>query len=151
MGDSSIAERLRMTHLQGDLEETKKSIEAAVRTPTEDAPDDRDSETWTFPFEYKDRRGKVWNGTFTNAILLVEEHQFVSVLRARWQGGQPLESLDPTVRSLNMALAHMAFSLKKMPEWAKDMTKLRDPDVVMSVWEKVRSHEDRYFRRSEDS
>ena len=90
----SIQDRLRMTHLNADIEELKKSVEETVRPPPVDEKDPRDEETWTFAFDHTDKRGKRWAGELTNAILTLEEQGYVAVLRSRLQGGQPTESLD---------------------------------------------------------
>ena len=147
----SIQDRLRMTHLNADIEELKKSVEETVRPPPVDEKDPRDEETWTFAFDHTDKRGKRWAGELTNAILTLEEQGYVAVLRSRLQGGQPTESLDSSVVELNMAISWLSYSLKKKPEWAKDLLSLRDPAIVFALWERVRSHEDRYFRRGTDT
>jgi len=62
------------------------------------------------------------------------------------QQGQPVESFSPAMLVINNAISHMIFSLTERPAWAKDLTALTSVELVMKLWEKVRSHEDRYFR-----
>lgn len=147
------SERLRMTHLEGGLEDMKASIEAAAK-PAASPDDAMDEESYTFEFAYADSRGVKWEGSFTNHILSIEEQGFVSVLRAKLQGGQPIDAIDTGVLELNLALSHMTFSLdeKNRPEWAKanKLMKLKDASIVLELFAKVRAHEARYFRRPTD-
>ena len=63
----------------------------------------------------------------------------------------PLESIDSGMLALNEAMAHMTFSLQDTPSWAEDLRQLNDASIVFALWEKVRSHEARYFRLDESS
>jgi hypothetical protein len=137
-----------MTHLEGDLDDMKKSIEESVARPELSADTPPDEETWTFPFSFTDIRGKIWAGTFVNEILDLEKQGYVAILRSRLQGGQPHDSIDPSIVELNLAIAWMTYSLTKREAWAKNVLKVKDPDVVMALYAKVRAHEDRYFRRT---
>jgi hypothetical protein len=142
-----------MTHLEGGLDELQEQVEAAVGKPTAEAVDQPpDTEVWTFPFTYTDTRGSAWSGTFTNEILDLERQGYVAILRSRLQGGQPYDSIDPSVADLNLMVAWMSYSLRKegRPEWAKNLLKLRDPDIIGALYAKVRAHEDRWFRRAAD-
>lgn len=138
-----------MTHLPDDIDELKESVEGSVITAQAPEPAPPDEESWTFSFAHADVRGAVWTGQFTNEILDLERQGYVAVMRSRLQGGQPFESIDPSIADLNMAIAHMSYSLKERPAWAKNLLKIRDPEVVVKLWAKVRAHEDRYFRRPE--
>lgn len=154
-----LAEALRMTHLAErpqeveSIEELKKSVEETVRTKVEAdaslAPDPRDQERWPFHFDWVDARKKRWEGDFVNEILTIAEQQYSAVLRSRLAGGQPFDSLDPTMSTINLAVSHMTYSLKIRPDWAKDLLRLRDPSLVIALWDKVSSHEVRFFRFGE--
>jgi hypothetical protein len=145
----TLQERLRMTHLEGDIDELKERVAASVSVPEAAGDAPPDEETWTFPFSYTDARGQVWAGTFTNEILDLEKQGYVANLRSRLQGGQPQDSIDPSIIELNLAIAWLAYSLVgKKPDWAKNLRKIKDPEVVMSLYVKARAHEDRYFRRT---
>ena len=147
---ANLAERLTMSHLEEgtDVDSLRAATERAVsRAPVQDADAPPDEDTWTFTFKYSDVRGKVWSGVFTNKILDIEKQSLVAVLRARLQGGMASEAFDAGVQDLNLAVAHMTFSLESKEPWAKDLMKVKDPAVVLALYEKVRSHEDRYFRR----
>ena len=122
------------------------SGEAEAEAEAAPKADPRDSERWTFQFEYKDPRGKVWSGTFTNKILTVAEQQAANALTGRFAGGVPVEALEPGARELNAGLAHMTYSLEESAEWAKDLRALHDTSLVLSLWTKVWSHEAHYFR-----
>jgi len=144
-----------MDHLNEGVDNLKKDIDASFAAPADDAPDERDNEVWAFLFEFTDSRGKVWSGNFVNTILSLDAQSRVGVMRARLQGGQPIEALDAGVLDLNLALAHMAYSFdaKGRPEWASDakLGQLKDAAVLFALFAKVRSHEDRYFRREANS
>jgi hypothetical protein len=108
--------------------------------------DPRDQESWTFQFDWTDSRGKRFAGRFTNRILTLGLLQRVAAAQAAMQQGQPVESFSPAMLVINNAISHMIFSLTERPAWAKDLTALTSVELVMKLWEKVRSHEDRYFR-----
>lgn len=146
----TLQERMKMSHLQGGLEELKGSVEAQTRAP-DDAIDPRDQETCPITLSYTDVRGQVWSGQFVNRILSLEEQGYVAIMRSRLQGGQPLDSIDRDVIEVNLALSHMSYSLdaEKRPSWAKGdkLLKMKDGSIVLALWAEVRAHEDRYFRR----
>jgi hypothetical protein len=127
-------------------------LEEIINTETDPEPghDPRDSEEWAFTFEFQDRRKKQWSGRFVNKILTLGEQQLVTNAKARFCGGMPLESIDNAMLALNEAIAHMTFSLQELPTWAEDLRQLLDASVVFALWEKVRSHETRYFRLDAD-
>ena len=91
----------------------------------------------------------MWRGYFTNKILTLGEQQLVTNTKARFCGGMPLESIDNGMLGLNEAIAHMTFSLQDTPSWGEDLRQLKDASIVLALWEKVRSHEIRYFRLDE--
>lgn len=115
-------------------------------------PDPRHAEEWTFSISYTSRRGKAYEGEFTNRILSVGEANTVQAAAARLALGVPFESLSPSARQLNEAIAHMSVSLfdkdgtLRGPEWARDLRVLFDPDAVIQLWSKVIEHETAFFR-----
>lgn len=128
-------------------EELRASLVAEVEEKQEDTEDPRDQLTWVFDFSYTDTRGKTWSGVFTNKVLSIGEQQQVSVLRAKFNGAMPIESIDDNMLYINGAIAHMTFSLQgERPEWAKNLRAIHDPMLIHALWEKVGSHETRYFR-----
>jgi len=137
---------LQMDHLSTDdmVKEVRATVSLeAVQSPAADA---RDKEEWPFHFDWTDARGKRWQGDFVNKILDFGDIQQVAVLRSRFSGGQPLTAFADSINILNQAVAHMTFSLKTRPDWAKDLRKLNDMSLVMALWEKVNDHESFYFR-----
>ena len=129
-----------------------KPLEEITATPEEPEAghDPRDSEEWSFTLDFSDRRKKQWSGRFVNKILTLGEQQLVTNAKARFCGGMPLESIDNAMLALNEAIAHMTFSLQELPTWAEDLRQLHDASIVFALWEKVRSHETRYFRLDAD-
>ncbi|MBO75973.1 MAG: hypothetical protein CME17_00960 [Gemmatimonadetes bacterium] len=142
-------------------DEIKQSVTDLITKPIEEikdpdpdpvpGEDPKDAEEWSFMFEHKDVRGKVWSGHFTNKILTLGEQQLVTNTKSRFCGGMPLESIDGGMLALNEAIAHMTFSLQELPSWAEDLRQLRDAAIIFALWEKVRSHETRYFRLDSDT
>lgn len=151
-----MEESLAMTHLQvPSSEEIKEQVERdvqpeqAVVSPAVANP--RDKKTWTFSFDWTDARGKQWLGEFTNSIMTIGQSQAASVMRARFGGGMPLDSLADDMQIINRAIAHMSFSLsgENRPEWSKDLRAVEDPTLIIALWGRVSSHETRYFRLGE--
>jgi hypothetical protein len=142
---SEIADKLKMAHLPS-MAEIRAEAEATVggKPVTPVGPDPRDQDEWTFDFLYTDKRGKRWEGSFTNKILSIREQQAVAVVRARLAGGLSWDAFDPSVVELNYAIAWMSASLKSSPD-------LKDIQIIYALWAQVRSHDERYFRRDEPS
>jgi hypothetical protein len=153
----SIQERMKPTHLIREDnpdpeipsdEDLKKKVEAAA-LPEEpkadpDKPDPRGEKKYTFTLDYKDARGKIWKGQFTNKILSIHERQQVGVMRSMLGAGQPLPSLDPLTVELNLIVAHMTYSLTEKPDWAANLRSLEDPQLLQEIYMEVDSHES-YF------
>ena len=142
---------LNMKHLDVPDEDLREQALKAVETPTEEAssnePDPRDNEEWTFQFSWTDNRGKTWAGAFTSKILTLGDTQAVANLQSRFAGGAPWESLTPDARAMNLMIAQLTFALTKRPTWAESLRELHDPMIVYQLFERVVSHETRYFRR----
>lgn len=150
-----IEEQLEPTHLTNEDDswivsddELKRQVEASVPpenlAKTPDKPDPRSEKSYTFQVDFKDVRGKIWKGQFTNQILSIHERQRVGVMRSMLGGGQPIPSLDPMTIELNLMVAHMTYSLKERPTWAENLRSLEDPAVLQHIYEEVDSHES-YF------
>ena len=125
-------------------EELKSPPKAEEQEPSSDP---KDQEEWVFKFEFTDRRGKLWTGTFKNHILSIAERQAVATYQARMQDGLPDTAIPEHIRDLNQAIAWMDFSLEEegRPEWAKDFRGLRDQKLVLALWREVVSHEARFW------
>ena len=130
-------------------EELIDSVRKGGAGPREADP--RDSEEYTFYFEYANKRGQVFEGRFTNRILTLEQTQQVHVLKARMLQSLPTSAVSDDILATTQILAHMSISLDHKVEWAKDLRALRDPSVIWKLWAKVEDHESRYFRMDEDS
>lgn len=150
---SKRAEALKMDHLVPNTDELMQSVQDTVQPEEAQPPaapdtDPRDNEVWTFEFKWTDRRGTPFSGTFTNKILSIGEKQAVSVMKARLAGGMSYDAIDPDMRVVNEAVAHMAFSLEteNRPTWAEDLRKVKDIALIIALYDKVSSHETRFFR-----
>lgn len=148
MPRTNLQEKLAPDHLvdiPDDPEDLKAEVENAVE-PAKKAIEDRlndprNAEQFTFTLQHRDARNKLWEGTFTTKILTVGERQLVGVMRSRYQGGAPLESLDASTADINMKLAHLSYSLVNFPKWAEKLRELKDPGVIDAIYREVASHE----------
>jgi hypothetical protein len=138
-------DELRMPSLS-----TEELVDAVRKgDKNKDEPDPRDSEEYSFYFEYVNKRGEVFEGRFTNRILTLEQTQQVHVLKARMLQSTSMTAISDDILATTQVLAHMSISLEHKVEWAKDLRALRDPGVVWKLWAKVEDHESRYFRMDE--
>ena len=141
----NLAEMMDMSHLDENPEALKAAVTAAVE-PTkskeeQDDDDPRGEDEWTFEFEFKDGRGKVWRGTFVNKTLDHRDRQLIGSMRARFSGGMDFNSIDPLTNEINLMIAHMTFSLQKSPKWAEDLRALKNVDLLQALYGRVASHE----------
>lgn len=150
---SEIQRRLKATHLESSEEDLKEAIELATsggkpETPVGDDP--KDKEEYVFTLDWTDSRGKHWGGQFTNKILDINEQGQRDVLQASIQGGLPFEAFSRFAQDRNLAVAHMTYSLIKRPKWAKDLRKLKDPELILAIYEEVVAHEVTFWRQAKD-
>lgn len=148
----NLQERMTPKHLMPEEEveiptddDLKKKVEEASLPEKPkvdpDKPDPRGEKKYTFNIEYKDARGKVWKGQFTNKILSIHERQQVGIMRSMLGAGQPVSSLDALTVELNLMVAHMSYSLTEKPQWAENLRSLEDPAVLQAIYTEVDSHE----------
>ena len=135
---------------------TAAQIAAELKGPAivgETPEDPKDAKVFVFDFEYKDARGKVWAGKFTNHILTVRQKRLLKVTKAKLSGGVSVASLDVDIWQLNEMLAHLMLSLDQQapgfPSWARDLEELFDEQIIERLYEEVASHEARFHRRGE--
>lgn len=148
-----------MPHLtEATAEATRRIEKELAATPEEkeaekeaeqEAEDPKLQESYTFSFEYKNGRGRITRGEFTNRILSHRGRQAVGLLQAQWQLGMSNASLDSEVSGMNYVLAHMAVSLKpgKGADWARnadgdiELRDLTDIDLIQALYKEVSAHE----------
>lgn len=129
-----------------------RSAEPASAVAVAPEADPRNEKSYTFAFRYTDQRNRVIVGTFTNKILSMYERSRVAVMSAQLGGGLPASALEPVAAERNYVLAFMTFSLDpKRPDWAKDLLQIDDENLLYALWKEVCSHEQFYFRGSEES
>lgn len=140
-----LAERLRADHLsEQDLKAEVEEGDPKQKEPEFDPNDPKAQPEYTFQLNWKDGRGKVWTGEFTDKILTIGERQMVGALRARFSN-TPMDRLDALTVHVNMMIAHMTFSLTKRAEWAKDLRELHNVDLIQAIYDEVASHEATFF------
>lgn len=161
---TDLTKKLSMDHLSLDDDELRSQLEAETQAdeekkaekekPPEKKADPRDKETYTFNFKWTSGRGVTYSGTFTNKILAIGEKQQVSVLESNFNGGQPYDSIESMQQIINRGIAHMTFSLvsreKMVPkDWAKNLRKLHDENLVIALFGEVSAHEAIFHGRVE--
>jgi hypothetical protein len=133
--------------------ELQEEMETAEKAPEETAAElnePRLKEEWAFDFHHVDRVGREWKGSFKNQILSIDEINQVGVWRARLCGNVPIDALDAATLDNAERLAHLTVSLKKRPDWAADLGKLKDPEILKKLYQEVSSHEDIFHGRGQD-
>lgn len=143
-----LEQRLNPDHLTpGDQKDKVEKKAGALPGKTKEEPEkdpEEDPKTrreYTFDFEWKDGRGKVWKGKFTNEMLSIRKRQLVGVLRSELGNNLPVDALDQFTQEINLMLAHLAFSLTKKPAWADDLSSLDDVRLVQEIYTEVAAHE----------
>lgn len=133
--------------IEASTEELKASVEESMEDKKEeiDPNDPRLEESYTFNFKWKDGRGKLWEGTFTNKILSIKEQQGVGVMRATLSGGVDARALDVYTAEINAMIAHLSFSLIQTPKWADDLRELKDVKLLQAIYQEVADHEAMFF------
>jgi hypothetical protein len=100
---------------------------------------------WSFDLDYTDGRGRLWQGRFRTHILTIGEKAQVGLTRARLAGGVSPAALDQATIEILEMQAHLAVCLDEAPEWAKDLLKIRDIQVLGAIYKEVLDHEDRFW------
>lgn len=124
-------------------DEVDESLGSKEKEPVKNDP--RYEEFYTFHFSYKDGRGKLWEGDFTNNILTLKQQQAIGILRAKLAGGVSFDCLDPFTSEMNLIISHLTYSLSDRPAWAKDLLSMTNYTVLQAIYEEVASHEAMFF------
>jgi hypothetical protein len=142
------AEAFDLDALRAKIQETTPKV-TEPEAAKEEVKDPRDSKIYAFDLDFRDKRGKHWQGRFQNKILNVKEKMEAGILKAKLMGGAPIQSVDGFTDSLMEYVSHLTFSLITRPEWAKNILDIEDVEVVTSIYQEVSAHEARYFRYGE--
>lgn len=140
-----LAERLKADHLaEADLKDEIVEQDPGAKVMALDPNDPKGREEYTFRLRWTDGRSKLWEGEFTNKILSIGERQMAGTLRARFSN-VAFDRLDALTSEINFITAHLTFSLKDKPEWAKNLRDLKDIALIQAIYEEVASHEATFF------
>lgn len=123
--------------LKAQVEDTTPDDEGAEKA----GADKRTEREYPFHFEFTDDRGKKWEGAFVNRILSIADRGRAGVLEASLNNGLPHDSIPNLIRTAHHAIAHMTFSLDERPEWAKNLRKLTDLEIIFALFQEVAEHE----------
>lgn len=153
--ETTVDEEFRMDHLANDIPDTTEELkkEVSEKAEEEEPPkeDPKTQKEYTFQFKWVEPgTNKVFAGEFTNKILNIKTRSRVGVMRARLAQGQPLEALDELTAEINLMVAHMSFSLEKVPEWANDLGSLTSFRLLQEIYGEVLAHEATFHGYTED-
>lgn len=109
--------------------------------PEKESTDPKAQREYTFDFRWKDGRGKVWAGKFTNKVLSIRDRQLVGIMRSNLAGGISPAALDALTAEINLMIAHLSFSLTARPKWAEDLLTLDDVRLLQEIYMEVANHE----------
>jgi hypothetical protein len=148
-----LASRLQPKHLE------VPEVQAIQETLIEDVPsasgpakpDPKDNREYPFEFQYKDGKGKLWKGQFTNRVLSIRDRQTVGVIRARLGHNTPVAALDEMTQEMNLIIGHLSVSLIERPDWAKDLQALDDIALLQQLYLEVASHEAQFLGYAKNS
>jgi hypothetical protein len=142
---TDLVARLKADHLaEAELRAEVEAQDPKTPVPVIDPNNPKAKEEYTFQFSWKDGRGKLWEGEFTDKIMSIGTRQMAGALRARF-ATVSADRLDTFTSHINMMVSHMTFSLTARPEWAKDLRELTNVDLLQALYEEVSSHEETFF------
>lgn len=144
ISEKDLAEKLTPAHLQKVIPESEKDLKSGigeVKKPVVTDNDPKLQKEYTFDFNWKDGRGKVWTGKFTNKVLSIREKQMAGVMRAKLADGLSADALDPLTVEINLMVSHLSYSLIKRPIWADDLLALENVNLLQEIYLEVASHE----------
>jgi len=136
--------RKRLENVEKGLAEDESTTEFPTSGP-------REEREYTFVISWKDGRGKLWKGTFTNRVLSIRDRQTVGLMRARMAVGVALDSLDSLTSEINLMIAHLSVSLIKRPDWASDLGALDEVRLLQEIYMEVLNHEATFFGYGKNS
>lgn len=128
-------------------EATEKSLAPPEAAPKADPADDpRAKNPYTFQFDWKDARGKQWQGSFTTHYPTPMDLMRAGVMQARLNGSTSRDALDPLTDEISFMVSRMTYCLDKRPSWFKDPTTIIDGvPLLQAVYERVLDFE-QFFR-----
>jgi len=119
-------------------------LPAEKKDPTNDP---RSKNPYTFPFEWKDPRGKVWKGMFTTHYPTPLDLIKAGTMQSRLLGGAPKESLDALTDEIAFMVSRLTFCLDSRPDWFSDPLNIIDGvPLLQAVYSEVLSFES-FFRQ----
>jgi hypothetical protein len=142
-------------HLRKLVPEEIESLKEAISQKVEDLVAEEIPETpsdtlksqreYTFDFNWKDGRGKIWKGKFTNKVLSIRDRQLVGIMRSNLAAGISPSNLDAYTCEINLMIAHLSFSLAARPKWAEDLLVLDDVRLLQELYMEVANHESTFL------
>jgi hypothetical protein len=150
MSTSQIGAEKRRNVTDTKVVEAPTVSEARARATAKPGPTNDDTgadglpAAFEFDLDYTDRRGRVWSGHFQAHVLGIQEKITVGLTRANMSGGLAPEALDIQTFNLLEMQAHLSVALDDAPKWARNMSKIRDVNVLHAVYKEVASYEAKF-------
>jgi len=102
------------------------------------------AEQHEFDLGFTDRRGRLWHGKFKCHALTIRDHASIGIIQSRLANGVSVDVLDSFTRQLLLMMATLSVAVDEAPDWAKDIEKIHDVDVLNAIYEEVVAHEVRF-------
>ena len=126
--------------------EINKAAPVSVREPAPKAEDPKAKNPYTFHFDWKDARGKVWQGVFVTHFPTPNDLLKAGVAQARLLQGIPRESLDTYTEEIAFMYSRLLFCLEEKPEWFQNPMEMIDGvPLIQAVYAEVFAFE-QFFR-----
>lgn len=138
------------SHLtEGSVADAKEAVQAAIAAKPPDDKKEMREERYTFPFDFTGGNGKRYSGKLTHVVPDMQTRMAIGSLRSKLSGGVVYETLDPYTQEVSQMVADLTMTLenKDLPEWAADLGKLRDTQVLYKLWEVTSLHEATFLGR----
>ena len=130
-------------------EELKIEIDKAAVASVKEAPEKYDPKSknpYTFHFDWKDARGKAWQGTFVTHFPTPNDLLKAGVAQARLLQGMTRDSLDTYTEEIAFMYSRLLFCLDEKPDWfGNPMDMIDGVPLLQAVYAEVFSFE-QFFR-----
>lgn len=126
-------------------EDVKK--DTAEQELEKELSDPRLNEIYEFDFEHTDGRGRYYMGHFKTKILDMSEKASIGSDISRFFDMSPVESIPQDMLMIARMICHLNRSLdpKHIPEWAKNLGKIKDIRLLQALFREVLGHERIFF------
>lgn len=108
-------------------------VDLTGATPRKDLPFYK-----AFALTYKDKQGKVWEGSFVIKRLSLADMTRMGMRAAQLDGG--MTNIPDTIQMINRMVAHCEASFVEKPSWF-DPEKMYDQELLAAIYSEVANFE----------